>query len=137
MGVVLAVGIGSTPSVVAFCTLAQVGLRMKNCEQFAHRIDMCDSESGKQISTPERPEQQSKAVQTEQPATTEAVLLMNYRGMQRTTELPFTQQMIMQLAFEAGCRNMTVGQVQRLLDIFAGATSFESCVLRPTWASYS
>jgi Peptidase inhibitor family I36 len=30
-----------------------------------------------------------------------------------------------------------VGQVQRLLDIFAGATSFESCVLRPTWASYS
>jgi hypothetical protein len=29
------------------------------------------------------------------------------------------------------------GQVRRLLDIFTGATSFESCVLRPTWASYS
>ena len=40
MGVVLAGGhIGSTPSVVTFCTLAQVGLRMKNCEQFAHRIE--------------------------------------------------------------------------------------------------
>jgi hypothetical protein len=46
-GVVLAGGhIGSTPSVVTFCTLAQVGLRMKNCEQFAHRIDICDSNSG-------------------------------------------------------------------------------------------
>src|SRR5262245_29781767 len=29
------------------------------------------------------------------------------------------------------------GQVRRLLDIFTGAASFESCVLRPTWASYS
>jgi hypothetical protein len=31
----------------------------------------------------------------------------------------------------------TFGQVRRLLDIFTGAASFESCVLRPTWASYS
>jgi len=30
-----------------------------------------------------------------------------------------------------------IGQVRRLLDIFTGATSFESCVLRPTWVSYS
>jgi class 3 adenylate cyclase/tetratricopeptide (TPR) repeat protein len=29
------------------------------------------------------------------------------------------------------------GQVRRLLDFFAGAASFESCILRPTWASYS
>ena len=29
------------------------------------------------------------------------------------------------------------GQVRRLLDIFTGAASFENCVLRPTWASYS
>jgi hypothetical protein len=31
--------------------------------------------------------------------------------MQRTTELPFSQQMITQLAIEAGCRNMTVGEL--------------------------
>ena len=29
------------------------------------------------------------------------------------------------------------GQVRGLLDIFIGVASFESCVLRPTWASYS
>ena len=29
------------------------------------------------------------------------------------------------------------GQVRRSLDIFTGAASFESYVLRPTWASYS
>jgi hypothetical protein len=32
----------------------------------------------------------------------------------------------------SGC----AGQVRRLLDIFAGAASFGSCVLRPTWASF-
>jgi hypothetical protein len=30
-----------------------------------------------------------------------------------------------------------VGQVRGLLDIFIGVASFESRVLRPTWASYS
>ena len=29
------------------------------------------------------------------------------------------------------------GQVRGLLDIFIGVASFESCILRPTWASYS
>jgi hypothetical protein len=29
------------------------GLRRKNCEQFAHRIDMCDCNSGHVIGTPE------------------------------------------------------------------------------------
>jgi hypothetical protein len=66
-----------------------------------------------QMSTPERPEQPSTTQQTERPAGTEAnfVLLMNYKGIQRTTELPFTQQMLTRLAFEAGCRNMTIGKL--------------------------
>ena len=29
------------------------------------------------------------------------------------------------------------GQVRELLDIFTWAASFEGCVLRPTWISYS
>ena len=32
---------------------------------------------------------------------------------------------------------MVRGQGRRLLDIFIVAASFESCVLRPTWVSYS
>jgi putative transposase len=30
-----------------------------------------------------------------------------------------------------------LGQVRELLDIFTWAASFEGCVLRPTWVSYS
>ena len=41
------------------------------------------------------------------------------------------------LASISGSVTDTKGQVRRLLDIFTGAASFESCVLRPTWASYS
>jgi hypothetical protein len=36
-------------------------------------------------------------------------LTMKYRGHERTTELPLTQNMIMQLVFEAQFRNMRVG----------------------------
>src|SRR5213082_3604211 len=32
---------------------------------------------------------------------------------------------------------MSSGQVRELLDIFTWAASFEGCVLRPTWVSYS
>jgi hypothetical protein len=36
---------------------------------------------------------------------------MQYRGEERTTELPLTQSMIGQLAFEAAFRNVTIGQL--------------------------
>jgi hypothetical protein len=36
---------------------------------------------------------------------------MRYRGEERTTELPLTQDMIGQLAFEAAFRNMTIGEL--------------------------
>ena len=38
-------------------------------------------------------------------------LVMQYRGDERTTELPLTQDMIWQLAFEAQFRNMSIGEL--------------------------
>jgi hypothetical protein len=37
-------------------------------------------------------------------------LRMRYRGEERTSELPLTQDMIRQLAFEAQFRNMSLGE---------------------------
>ena len=36
---------------------------------------------------------------------------MQYRGKERTTELPLTQDMIEQLAFEAAFRNVSMGEL--------------------------
>jgi hypothetical protein len=36
---------------------------------------------------------------------------MRYRGEDRTTELPLTQDVIGQLAFEAAFRNLTIGEL--------------------------
>jgi len=36
---------------------------------------------------------------------------MRYRGEERTSELPLTQDMIGQLAFEAAFRNLTIGEL--------------------------
>jgi hypothetical protein len=36
---------------------------------------------------------------------------MRYRGDERTSELPLTQDMIWQLAFEAQFRNMSIGEI--------------------------
>jgi hypothetical protein len=38
-------------------------------------------------------------------------LRMKYRGHERTRELPLTQDMITQLAFEAQFRNMSIGEL--------------------------
>ena len=38
-------------------------------------------------------------------------LRMKYRAYQRTSELPLTQDMIWQLAFEAEFRNMSIGEL--------------------------
>ena len=38
-------------------------------------------------------------------------LVMQYRGDERTTELPLTQDMMWQLAFEAQFRNMSIGEL--------------------------
>jgi len=73
----------------------------------------------------ERPEQNSWSVPVEQAqaptpwqewARTDAsaasfAIRMQYRGEERTTELPLTQNMIGQLAFEAAFRNVTIGEL--------------------------
>jgi len=75
----------------------------------------------------ERPEQDSRSwpVEQAQAATpwqewakraTDAgaasfAIRMQYRGEERTTELPLTQNMIGQLAFEAAFRNVTIGEL--------------------------
>ena len=41
---------------------------------------------------------------------TNLALRMKYRGTERTSELPLTQDMIRQLAFEAQFRNMSIGE---------------------------
>src|SRR5262245_35554661 len=75
----------------------------------------------------ERPEQNSRSAPVEQAQAptpwqewakraTDAgaasfAIRMRYRGEERTTELPLTQNMIGQLAFEAAFRNVTIGEL--------------------------
>ena len=72
----------------------------------------------------ERPEQDSRSWPVEQAQaatpwqewakrTNDAsfAIKMRYRGEERTTELPLTQDMIGQLAFEAAFRNVTIGEL--------------------------
>ena len=69
-----------------------------------------------------QPQQNSQSGPVEQPEATtphEAgemglatfALRMKYRGHERTRELPLTQDMIMQLAFEAQFRNVSIGEL--------------------------
>jgi len=78
-------------------------------------------------SSKERPEQNSRSGPVEQAhaprpwqewakRATDAgaasfAIRMQYRGEERTTELPLTQNMIGQLAFEAAFRNVTIGEL--------------------------
>src|SRR5215813_15138711 len=78
-------------------------------------------------STKERPEQNSQSAPVEQAQTptphqerakrmnevgsANFAIRMRYKGEERTTELPLTQDMIGQLAFEAALRNMRIGEL--------------------------
>jgi hypothetical protein len=110
-GIAATIGV-TVGSLAVTCSRLGISLRRPTFNN-GIRLLQRDRPLDKPMSTPERPEQRSKTVQTEWPAATEAnfVLLMNYKGVQRTTELPFSRQMIRQLAFEAGCRNMTIGEL--------------------------
>lgn len=77
--------------------------------------------------TKERPEQNSQSAPVEQAQTptphqerakrmnevgsANFAIRMRYKGEERTTELPLTQDMIRQLAFEAELRNMRIGEL--------------------------
>ena len=87
----------------------------------------CGGDSALLQSSKERPEQNSRSGPVEQAhaprpwqewakRATDAgaasfAIRMQYRGEERTTELPLTQNMIGQLAFEAAFRNMTIGEL--------------------------
>jgi len=70
-----------------------------------------------------QPQQNSQSGPVEQPQATtpheerartdeaNLALRMTYRGQERTRELPLTQDMITQLAFEAQFRNMSIGEL--------------------------
>jgi hypothetical protein len=45
-----------------------------------------------------------------EPGAATFAIRMQYRGEERTTELPLTQDMIGQLAFEAAFRNVNIGE---------------------------
>ena len=57
---------------------------------------------------------------------------MQYKGDERTTELPLTQDMITQLAFEAQFRNMSIGEfVGELLIAIMNSDLFQHVLLEP------
>ena len=57
---------------------------------------------------------------------------MKYRGDARTSELPLTQDMIRQLAFEAQFRNMSIGEfVGELLIAIMKRDLFQHVLLEP------
>ena len=59
-------------------------------------------------------------------------LRMKYRGDERTSELPHTQDMIRQLAFEAQFRNMSIGEfVGELLIAIMERDLFQHVLLEP------
>jgi hypothetical protein len=58
-------------------------------------------------------------------------LRMKYRGHERTSELPLTQDMIGQLAFEAQFRNMSIGELVGELVIAIMKRDIFQHVLKP------
>ena len=59
-------------------------------------------------------------------------LRMQYRGDERTTKLPLTQDMIWQLAFEAQFRDMSIGElVGALIIVIMKKDLFQHVLLEP------
>jgi len=54
---------------------------------------------------------QERAGRTNEVGSANFAIRMQYKGEERTTELPLTQDMIRQLAFEAELRNMRIGEL--------------------------
>ena len=54
---------------------------------------------------------QERAIGTNEPASANLAVRMQYKGEQRSTDLPLTQDMIRQLAFEAEIRDMRIGEL--------------------------
>src|SRR6516162_1561804 len=68
------------------------------------------------LKTPHQPRgkqvpHQERAKKMNEVGSASFAIRMRYKGEERTTELPLTHDMITQLAFEAGLRNMRIGEL--------------------------
>src|SRR5499433_983166 len=69
-----------------------------------------NSQSGP-VEQPQATTPHEERARTDEMGLANLALRMKYRGHERTSELPLTQDMIRQLAFEAQFRNMSIGEL--------------------------
>ena len=69
-----------------------------------------NSQSGP-VEQPQATPPHEERARTDEMGLANLALRMEYRGDERTSELPLTQDMIRQLAFEAQFRNMSIGEL--------------------------
>jgi|SRR6516165_4242588 len=69
-----------------------------------------NSQSGP-VEQPQATTPHEERARTDEMGLANLALRMKYRGTERTSELPLTQDMIRQLAFEAQFRNMSIGEL--------------------------
>ena len=108
-------------------------------EIYAREVEVCYNEAGKAARGPKFLDCLQRQVRSQKDAL-DAVYdaRMSYLGShspELAASLQNAQAAWLQFR-DANCAFVR-GQVRRLLDIFTGTASFESCALRPTWASYS
>ena len=90
-----------------------------------------NSQSGP-VEQPQATTPHEERARTDEMGLANLALRMKYRGLERTKELPLTQDMIGQLAFEAQFRNMSIGGlVGKLLIAIIKRDLFQHVLLDP------
>src|SRR5215470_16180753 len=90
-----------------------------------------NSQSGP-VKQPQATTPHEQRARTDEMGLANLALRMKYRGLERTKELPLTQDMIGQLAFEAQFRNMSIGGlVGELLKAIIKRDLFQHVLLDP------
>jgi hypothetical protein len=90
-----------------------------------------NSQSGP-VEQPQATTPHEERARTDEVGLANLALGMKYRGDERTSELPLTQDMIRQLAFEAQFRNMSIGEfVGELLIAIMKRDLFQHVLLEP------
>jgi hypothetical protein len=90
-----------------------------------------NSQSGP-VDQPQATTPHEERARTDEMGLANLALGMKYRGDERTSELPLTQDMIRQLAFEAQFRNMSIGEfVGELLTAVMKRDLFQHVLLEP------
>jgi hypothetical protein len=84
------------------------------------------------VEQPEATTPHEERARTDEMGLANFTLRMKYRGHERTSELPLTQDMIRQLAFEAQFRDMSIGGlVGELLITIVKRDVFQHVLLEP------